>query len=54
MPLNKVEDFKVVSIVDDEDGGATVVLELTQKGRIMLLQAGFNAIMRAEIERTHD
>jgi hypothetical protein len=42
--------IEITHIEEIDDGGAVVTIEMTEEGKMFLLNAGFNAIMRKALE----
>jgi hypothetical protein len=42
--------IEITHVEDIEGGGAVVTLDMTEEGKMFLLNAGFNAIMRKALE----
>jgi hypothetical protein len=48
--------IEITHVEEIEGGGAVVTIDMTEEGKMFLLNAGFNAIMRKALEdkRTQD
>ena len=46
--------FEILSEKENDDGSLQLTVELDEEAKQVLLQAGLNAIQRAEIEKIND
>lgn len=51
---DNTQTIKIIDYIENEDGSATVKLDITQRTAQMLMEVGFLKILKDHIERTED
>jgi hypothetical protein len=48
--MNDVFDIKVIEVVENEDGSAVLTIEMCNRGRELLIEAGLISLLKKHID----